>query len=430
MRPRYRRGGAPRQPPDRRPAPPGSTDRVIATRSEARGTRSDRSAWMSPSRGFARGRKSTAVFRARAEGESAVVDPPGRIVVAGLSKTFGTVRAVDDLSFTVEPGSVTGFLGPNGAGKTTTLRMLLGLVTPTGGTATIGGVPYAAIPQPMRTVGAVLEASSFHPGRTARNHLRVYATASGIPLSRADEVLAQVGLTEVARRKTRGFSLGMRQRLGLAFALLGNPRVLLLDEPANGLDPEGIRWLRGFMRALADEGRTVLVSSHLLTEVQQAADRVVILSQGRLVREGSLAELAAGAGETVIVRTPAADKLAAALHGTEVSRSGPGELRVRGLPAAAVGHAAFTADVELHELRTERADLEQLFFSLTQGQFAAAPQGGLQPGQVPPPAAYPVPAGYPPPPPGPPGQPPGLAPAPFPPAGAPTGPASTPGSSR
>ena len=359
-----------------------------------------------------------------------MTDQPGRIVAAGLSKNFGTVRAVDNLSFTVEPGSVTGFLGPNGAGKTTTLRILLGLVTPTSGTATIGGMRYVDVPQPLRTVGAVLESSSFHPGRTSRNHLRVYAAASGIPDGRADEVLALVGLSDAARRKTRGFSLGMRQRLGLAFALLGNPRVLLLDEPANGLDPEGILWLRGFLRAMAAEGRTVLVSSHLLSEVQQTADRIIIISQGRLVREGSLAELAAGAGETVIVRTPAADKLAAALHGTEVSRSGPGELRVRGLPAAAVGHAAFTADVELHELRTERADLEQLFFSLTQGQFAAAPQGGLQPGQVPPPAAYPVPAGYPPPPPGPPGQPPGLAPAPFPPAGAPTGPASTPGSSR
>ena len=332
-----------------------------------------------------------------------MVDPPGRIVVAGLSKTFGTVRAVDDLSFTVEPGSVTGFLGPNGAGKTTTLRMLLGLVTPTGGTATIGGVPYAAIPQPMRTVGAVLEASSFHPGRTARNHLRVYATASGIPLSRADEVLAQVGLTEVARRKTRGFSLGMRQRLGLAFALLGNPRVLLLDEPANGLDPEGIRWLRGFMRALADEGRTVLVSSHLLTEVQQSADRVVILSQGRLVREGSISELETGAGETVVVRSPQLDQLGRALAGAgaEVTGTGPGVLRVKGMPAPAVGHMAFTAGVELHELRTERVDLEQLFFQLTQAEYAAgpgtvavgAPPPGMPPPGMPPGMAGPVQTG-------------------------------------
>jgi ABC-2 type transport system ATP-binding protein len=322
-----------------------------------------------------------------------VADQPGRIVVAGLSKTFGTVRAVDNLSFTVEPGSVTGFLGPNGAGKTTTLRMLLGLVTPTSGTATIGGVPYNHISHPMRTVGAVLEASSFHPGRTARNHLRVYAAASGIPDQRADEVLEQVGLTEAARRKVRGYSLGMRQRLGLAFALLGNPQVLLLDEPANGLDPEGIRWLRGFQRSLADEGRTVLVSSHLLTEVQQSADRVVILSQGRLVREGSMVELERGAGETVVVSSPTPDPLGNALAaaGAKVNRSGQDQLRVTGMPAAAVGHAAFEAGVELHELRTERADLEQLFFSLTESEFSAVPVGG-----APPPGAAPGPQGPPP----------------------------------
>jgi ABC-2 type transport system ATP-binding protein len=358
-----------------------------------------------------------------------VTDQPGRIVVAGLSKTFGQVRAVDNLSFTVEPGSVTGFLGPNGAGKTTTLRMLLGLVTPTAGHATIGGRRYADIPHPMREVGAVLESSSFHPGRTARNHLRVYAAASGIPDSRADEVLALVGLTEAARRKARGFSLGMRQRLGLAFALLGNPRVLLLDEPANGLDPEGIHWLRGLLRALADEGRTVLVSSHLLSEVQQTADRVVILSQGRLVREGSLAELSAGVGETVHVTSPQVEKLATALADAraEVVRSGPATLTVRGVEAAAVGHTAFVAGVELHELRTERADLERLFFSLTQAEFTAAPPDGYVSGQVPPPGQ--VPPGLPP------GPPPGGFPPPppdgFPPAApAPSGPEQTPGGAR
>ena len=323
-----------------------------------------------------------------------MADQPGRIVVAGLSKTFGTVHAVDNLSFTVEPGSVTGFLGPNGAGKTTTLRMLLGLVTPSSGTATIGGVPYGQISHPMRTVGAVLEASSFHPGRTARNHLRVYAAASGVPDHRADEVLAQVGLTDAANRKVKGFSLGMRQRLGLAFALLGNPQVLLLDEPANGLDPEGIRWLRGFQRSLADEGRTVLVSSHLLTEVQQSADRVVILSQGKLVREGSMEELERSAGETVVVSSPTLDQLGNALAatGAQITRSGPDQLRITGVPAAAVGHAAFGAGVELHELRTERADLEKLFFSLTEGQFHA-PAGG------PPPGGPGGPGGPPPPPP-------------------------------
>jgi ABC-2 type transport system ATP-binding protein len=237
----------------------------------------------------------------------------------------------------------------------------------------------------------------------------VYAAASGIPDSRADEVLAQVGLTDAAHRKVRGYSLGMRQRLGLAFALLGNPQVLLLDEPANGLDPEGIRWLRGFQRALADEGRTVLVSSHLLTEVQQSADRVVILSQGRLVREGSMDELERGAGETVVVRTPMLDKLASTLAaaGTTVTRTGPDQIRVQGLEAAAVGHAAFGAGVELHELRTERADLEQLFFQLTEGEFHA-PAGGPVPAGMPP--------GAPPGPNGPPGVPPGAqaptAPAP------------------
>ena len=349
-----------------------------------------------------------------------MVDQPGRIVVAGLSKTFGAVRAVDNLSFTVEPGSVTGFLGPNGAGKTTTLRMLLGLVTPTSGSATIGGVPYAQIAHPMRTVGAVLEASSFHPGRTARNHLRVYAAASGIPESQADVVLDQVGLADAARRKVKGFSLGMRQRLGLAFALLGNPPVLLLDEPANGLDPEGIRWLRGFQRSLADEGRTVLVSSHLLTEVQQSADRVVILSQGRLVREGRIDELEASAGESVVVRSPQLDKLGNALAGAgaEVSRTGQDAIRVKGMPSAAVGHAAFTAGVELHELRTEKVDLEQLFFQLTQPQFAAGQPG--QPGLAAPPPGWPG---------GPPPGTPGGAP-PMAPAQSPTGPTATPGGAR
>jgi ABC-2 type transport system ATP-binding protein len=355
--------------------------------------------------------------------------------VAGLSKTFGQVRAVDNLSFTVEPGSVTGFLGPNGAGKTTTLRMLLGLVTPSAGHATIGGVPYARIPHPMTQVGAVLEASSFHPGRTARNHLRVYAAASGIPDSRADEVLAQVGLTDAARRKAKGFSLGMRQRLGLAVALLGNPRVLLLDEPANGLDPEGLLWLRGFLRALADEGRTVLVSSHLLSEMQQTADRVVILSQGRLVREGSIVDLEAESGVTVVVRSPQADRLAGLLGGqAEIVRTGPDELRLKNIEAPVVGRAALQGGVELHELRTERADLEQLFFSLTQAQYAAPAAGGPPPpdgrmsGQMPPPAGYGPVGGQFGPPPGeqpPPGQPGGYGGP-----GAPTPAGPTPGGAR
>jgi ABC-2 type transport system ATP-binding protein len=313
-----------------------------------------------------------------------VADQPGRIVVSGLSKNFGQVRAVDNLSFTVEPGSVTGFLGPNGAGKTTTLRMLLGLVTPDAGTATIGGVRYAGQATPSRAVGAVLESSSFHPARTARNHLRVYCAAAGLPDRRADETLAQVGLAAAAKRKVRGFSLGMRQRLGLAYALLGEPQVLILDEPANGLDPEGIKWLRGFMRAYADSGRTVLVSSHLLGEIEQVADRVVILAGGRLVREGTLAELGDGQATAVVVRSPSPDQLGAALAGlpgAQVSRSGEEEFRVTGADLPAVGHAAFVAGVELHQLAAETSDLEQIFFQLTgAGATAAgtAPAGGQQ----------------------------------------------------
>ncbi|HEY4726480.1 MAG TPA: ATP-binding cassette domain-containing protein, partial [Actinomycetota bacterium] len=204
------------------------------------------------------------------------------ITIQGLTKRFGPVTAVDDLSFEVDQGTVVGFLGPNGAGKTTTLRTLLGLVTPTTGTARIDGRPYRELTDPIRHVGAVLEASSFHPGRSARNHLRVVATAAGLPLDRADAVLEQVGLTGAARRRVGGFSLGMRQRLGLATALLGDPQVLILDEPANGLDPEGVHWLRGLLRQLADQGRTVLVSSHVLAEVAQTVDQVVIIARGRL----------------------------------------------------------------------------------------------------------------------------------------------------
>ena len=213
------------------------------------------------------------------------------IVVAGLTKRFGSLVAVDDLSFEVAAGSVTGLLGPNGAGKTTTLRMLLGLVTPTAGTATIAGLPYSELSAPKATVGAVLEASGFHPGRSAANHLKVIATAAGLPLSRVDEVLAEVDMADAAGRRVGKFSLGMRQRLGLAGALLGDPEVLVLDEPGNGLDPEGIRWLRGFLRRYAEAGRTVLVSSHALAEVAQTVDRVVIIARGRLVASSTLAEL-------------------------------------------------------------------------------------------------------------------------------------------
>jgi ABC-2 type transport system ATP-binding protein len=215
------------------------------------------------------------------------------IHVHGLVKRFGPVTAVDDLSFAVRPGTITGFLGPNGAGKTTTLRMLLGLVAPDAGTATINGQPYAALPEPLHQVGAVLEASSFHPGRTARAHLRIQALAADVDASRIEDVLDLVGLADAAGRRIGGFSLGMRQRLGLATALLADPEVLILDEPANGLDPEGIRWLRGLLRGFAAEGGTVLVSSHMLAEVAQTIDSVVIINHGRLVAQGPVAEFTA-----------------------------------------------------------------------------------------------------------------------------------------
>jgi ABC-2 type transport system ATP-binding protein len=301
---------------------------------------------------------------------------PVPVEVRGLSKAFGAVRAVTDLSFTVEPGSVTGFLGPNGAGKTTTLRMVLGLERPDAGTAVFGGSPYAGLTDPVRTVGAVLE-TAFHPARSGRDHLRVYCRAAGLPVARADEVLAQVGLAEAGRRRAGGYSLGMRQRLALATALLGDPAVLVLDEPANGLDPEGIQWLRGFLRHLAhDQGRTVLVSSHLLAEIEQTVDRVVIVGAGRLVREGSIDELRAGAdgGRSVLVRSPEAGRLAELLRagGTAVTAD-DGALTVSGLTAAEIGHRAFTAGVELHELRPHRSGLEEIYFQLTAGteQFAA-----------------------------------------------------------
>jgi ABC-2 type transport system ATP-binding protein len=230
------------------------------------------------------------------------------VEVRGLCKRFGPVTAVHELSFDVQSGSVTGFLGPNGAGKTTTLRMLLGLITPDAGTATIGGKPYGELAEPLRQVGAVLEASSFHPGRSARNHLRIQALAANVHRSRVDEVLELVQLTDVAGRRVGNFSLGMKQRLGLATALLADPEVLILDEPTNGLDPEGVRWLRGLLREFAADGGTVLVSSHLLAEVAQTVESVVILDHGRLVTQSSLAELSAtgpGGLEEVFLRLTA-----------------------------------------------------------------------------------------------------------------------------
>jgi ABC-2 type transport system ATP-binding protein len=275
---------------------------------------------------------------------------------------------------------VTGFLGPNGAGKTTTLRMVLGLMHPDAGTATFDGTPYAALPAPLRTVGAVL-GTAFHPARSGRDHLRVYCRAAGLPLSRADEVLVQVGLTDAGGRRAGGYSLGMRQRLALATALLGDPAVLVLDEPANGLDPEGIQWLRGFLRHLAHEqGRTILVSSHLLSEVEQTVDRVVIVGAGRLVREGSMEQLRSGAdgAGTVLVRGPEMGRLADVLSaaGGSVTRS-DGVLTVTGSTPADIGRRAFAAGIELHELRPHSSGLEEIYFQLTSGQeqFAAPPAG-------------------------------------------------------
>src|SRR4051794_2220616 len=279
---------------------------------------------------------------------------PVRIEVRGLSKAFGSVQAVSDLGFTVEPASVTGFLGPNGAGKTTTLRMVLGLERPDAGTATFNGVPYPSLSEPLKTVGAVLE-TAFHPARSGRNHLRVYCRAAGLPLRRADEVLTEVGLTEAGGRRAGGSSPGMRQRLALATALLGAPPVLVLDEPANGLDPEGIQWLRGFLRHLThDQGRTILVSSHLLSEVEQTVDRVVIVGAGRLVREGSMEQLRSGAdgAGTVLVRTPEMTRLAEGLSAARSSVSHEdGALTLTRRTPGHIGHCALAAGVEGHQPR-------------------------------------------------------------------------------
>lgn len=296
----------------------------------------------------------------------------GRIAADGLVKQYGDVTAVDDLSFSVEPGRVTGFLGPNGAGKTTTLRMLLNLVTPTRGTATIGGRRYSDLEDPTRVVGAVLEASAAHADRTGSNHLRAVCIAAGFPAARADEVLDLVGLTPAADRTFRGYSLGMRQRLGIATAMLGDPQVLILDEPANGLDPEGIHWMRELLQQLAAQGRTVLVSSHLLSEMQTLADDVVIIAAGRLLRQGPVEKVIADVSgqQHVEAVSPEPEKLADVLRrdGATVSSSGANALLVSGASAAAVGDAALRAGVALHGLRTQKADLENVFLELTAGK--------------------------------------------------------------
>ena len=293
------------------------------------------------------------------------------IELRGLTKVYGPTKAVDDLSFTVKPGIVTGFLGPNGAGKSTTMRMILGLDQPTSGAALIDGKPYRELKTPLRTVGALLDAKWVHPNRSARAHLQWMAASNGIPKSRVDEVLGLVGLSEVAGKKAGGFSLGMSQRLGLAGALLGDPKVLLFDEPVNGLDPEGIVWIRKFMQRLAAEGRTVLVSSHLLSEMALTAEQLVVIGRGRLISDSTVAEFVDRSSEsTVRVRSPQLDALHAALtaHGLTVREEHSGSeavLVVVDSTTDAIGGLAGSQGIVLHELASVQGSLEDAFMKLT-----------------------------------------------------------------
>ncbi|MBO0877276.1 MAG: ATP-binding cassette domain-containing protein [Pseudonocardia sp.] len=299
-------------------------------------------------------------------------DGSGRVEVRNLTKRFGPVEAVRDLSFTVEPGQVTGFLGPNGAGKTTTLRAALGLVTPTEGEVAINGVRFDQLASPGTVVGAVLDSHGFHRARKARAHLLGYTAAIGVPDRRVDETLALVGLTDAADRKVGGYSLGMRQRLALATALLGDPQVLMLDEPGAGLDPEGIAWLRGFLRSFAGSGRTVLISSHQLAEISQVVDKVVIISQGSRVYEGRPDELGGNGHERVHVRCadPAALATALAERGvTDIQSTPENGLTITGAPATTVGDVALAAGVAIYGMTEERNDLERQFLELTSGHF-------------------------------------------------------------
>jgi len=288
------------------------------------------------------------------------------IEVHGLTKRYGSTVAVQDLSFTVSAGRVTGFLGPNGAGKSTTMRVILGLVHPSSGTTSVLGRPYRELDRPEKRVGALLETFDAHPGRSGRNHLRVLALAGGIPRSRVDEVLELVELSQAGRRRVKGYSLGMRQRLGLAAALLGDPEVLVLDEPANGLDPQGIRWLRDFLRSLAAEGRTILVSSPVLAEVAQTVDDVVIIHRGELVRQAAIAEVEAMAAKATTARSPEASRLASVLaaEGIDASVVADDHLAVHA-PTERVGEVAAAHGIVLHELTAERASLEEVFLELT-----------------------------------------------------------------
>ena len=295
------------------------------------------------------------------------------IEVENLTKRFRKTVAVDDLSFKVREGAITGFLGPNGAGKTTTLRVILGLVHPSAGRATVMGRLYRQLESPTQQVGAVLEATDFHPGRSGRNHLRVLAAATGIPRSRVEDVLQVVDLQGPAGRRAGGYSLGMRQRLSLAGALLGDPRILVLDEPANGLDPQGIRWLREFLRSLAAEGRTIFISSHVLAEVEQIVDEVVIIHRGKFVVQATTAELVARAAGGIRARSPQADQLRAALEeaGVKVASSEGDLLTLADATTARVGEIAAAKGIVLHELVAESSSLEEAFLDLTSQEEAS-----------------------------------------------------------
>jgi ABC-2 type transport system ATP-binding protein len=299
------------------------------------------------------------------------------ITARSLSKCFGRTPAVRDLSFEIRPGSVTGFLGPNGSGKSTTMRMIMGLDIPDSGTALVNGMHYAELRWPLREVGALLDARAFHPGRTAYGHLRQLAASNDIAPRRVDEVLELVGLSSVARQRAGKYSLGMGQRLGIAAALLGDPGVLLFDEPVNGLDPEGIRWVRHLLRRMADEGRTVFVSSHLISEMSLTAERLVVIGRGALIADTSVKDFTAmSAGETVRVLAPAAQSLAALLRaaGAGVQSAEDGSMIVSGLSSADIGRMAAHRSITLHELTPLRESLEDAFMRLTHGsvEFASA----------------------------------------------------------
>ncbi|MDM7830719.1 ABC transporter ATP-binding protein [Cellulomonas edaphi] len=290
------------------------------------------------------------------------------IEAQGLTKRYGEKVAVDGISFTVQPGKVTGFLGPNGAGKSTTMRMIMGLDRPTKGTVTVNGAAYASFRSPLTEVGALLEAKAVHTGRSARNHLRALAATHGIPNKRVDEVIEMTGLTAVAKRRVGGFSLGMGQRLGIASALLGDPRTLILDEPVNGLDPEGVLWVRNLVKFLASEGRTIFLSSHLMTEMALTADHLIVIGRGHIIADGPVDQIIAqGTKATVRVRSPHADQLAAALVGPDVvvTTKEPGLLEVFGSTAEQIGDAAAAARLTLHELTPLSGSLEEAYMSLT-----------------------------------------------------------------